>query len=73
MRPGAELLPLTPPGSDLLMPDMPAESQVRHPAAPACMGACILHFHACCDASLQEHVVGQELYTPCGDAASTRL
>ncbi|CAL5220052.1 g2002 [Coccomyxa viridis] len=27
MRPGAELLPLTPPGSDLLMPDMPAESQ----------------------------------------------
>ncbi|CAL5226116.1 g8933 [Coccomyxa viridis] len=27
MRPGAEMLPLTPPGSDLLMPDMPAESQ----------------------------------------------
>lgn len=31
------MLPLTPPGSDLLMPDMPAESQVNHPAAPACI------------------------------------
>ena len=35
LRAGAEMLPLTPPGSDLLMPDMPAESQVRHTDAPA--------------------------------------
>ena len=34
MRAGAGMLPLTPPGSDLLMPDLPGpeSSQVNNPA-----------------------------------------
>ena len=31
-----DMLPLTPPGSDLLMPDLPESSQVIHPAACYC-------------------------------------
>ena len=31
-----DMLPLTPPGSDLLMPDLPESSQVVHPAACCC-------------------------------------
>ena len=65
MRPGAEMLPLTPPGSDLLMPDMPAESQVRHPAASACMVAHMMYVKTHRDAAMHEHFIGQQRWPPC--------